>query len=411
MRIKTLLTSFFLSLLLSGSIIVTRYSVIAIECGDQLPNDEAQLKEYIDSCQAKISDLKGQQATLAAAIDYFTTQINLTRAQINSTQQQLQQLKLEIEDLSSKIDSLDLSLTDLSRIFVARVRQAYIRSLTNLPLYYFLISPNLSQALSQYKYLRTLQKHDQQILINLEKSRLDFNHQKQLKELKQAKIQSLQAQLQRQQQTLAQQKSAKNKLLQDTKNSEVRYRQLLDAAQKQLAAFSHFVTLRGGASILHNQTQCSDWGCYYNQRDADWGYLGIGLSDSSMAEYGCLVTSMAMIASHYHKNLTPKDIASSSIPFWANTAYMLQGTWTVNGVTMTRTRVGYGLNVLDSELSRGKPVIVGLYRGPDHFIVVKRKEGNDYIINDPFIKNGSDLKFTSQYPLTAINVIDRVSAY
>ncbi len=404
MKFKILFFSFLLVSLAIGF----RSRVSAVECGDNLPTEEAQLKEYISSCQTKISNLKGQQATLAAAIDYFTTQINLTRAKINSTQQQLKKLQLEIDDLSTKIDSLDISLTDLSRLFAQRVRQAYIRASTASSFYSVFFSQGLKRFFSGYKYLQKIQQHDQKVLISLEKSRLDFNHQKELKEEKQAQIAKLQAKLKSQQQVLAQQKAAKNKLLQDTKNNELRYRQLLGLAQKQLAAFSHFVSSRGGTSILHNQTQCSSWGCYYNQRDAAWGYLGIGLSDSSMAEYGCLVTSMAMIASHYGKQLTPKDIALSSSPFWANTAYMLLGTWTVNGVTMTRSKVGYGRSVLDQELTLGKPVIVGLYKGPDHFIVVKRKEGGDYIMNDPFVANGHDLKLSSQYPFSAINAINRV---
>ncbi len=379
----------------------------AVECGDDIPSEEGPLNEYITSCQNKISNLKGQQATLAAAIDYFTTQINLTQAQINATQQELDKLTLEIQDLSGKIESLNLSLQDLTRIFVQRVRQAYIRA--SLPSFYALFSSQgFADFFRRYHYLKVLQNHDRQVLVNLEKSRLDFDAQKQAKEIKQQQIAALKQKLQAQQASLAQQKAAKNKLLEDTKNSEKRYQQLLSQAQKQLAAFSRFVSLRGGASLLDHQTDCDDWGCYYNQRDSQWGNLGIGLSDSSMAEYGCLVTSMAMIASHYGKNLTPKDIASSPDPFWGNTAYMLQGTWTVSGVTMTRTRIGYSLADLDAELAKGKPVIVGIYGGPDHFLVVKRKEGDDYIINDPFVPQGKDLKFTSQYPLSAISVVDRV---
>ncbi len=383
--------------------------VKSVECGDQLPSNENDLKQYIDSCQAKISNLKGQQATLAAAINYFQTQINLTRARINSTQYQLHQLELEITDLSTKIDSLNLSLNDLSKIFAQRVRQAYIRSKTYSPFYYLLLPRGVDGFLARYKYLQKVQHHDQEVMINLEKSRLDYDQQKQLKQEKQQQIQQLQAQLQIQQQTLASQKQAKDKLLRDTKNSELRYQQLLSQAQAQLAAFSHFVSSQGGASLLDNQTQCDSWGCYYNQRDSQWGRLAIGLSDSSMAEYGCLVTSMAMMATHYGKNLTPKDIALSSNPFWGNTAYMLWGSWTVNGVTTTRTRVGYGRSTLDAELAKGQPVVVGLYSGPDHFIVVKQKLDNDYLINDPFVPNGNNIKLTSKYPLSAIYTVYRVT--
>ncbi len=128
-----------------------------------------------------------------------------------------------------------------------------------------------------------------------------------------------------------------------------------------------------------------------------------------MKEVGCLVTSMAMIASHYGKSIKPGDIAASSNPFWSNTAYMNQGSWSVAGVTLTRTRIGSSTAKIDEELSAGRPVVVGIYGGPDHFLVVTKKEGDDYIINDPFPENGAGIKFTSKYPLSAISAVDRVS--
>jgi len=76
----------------------------------------------------------------------------------------------------------------------------------------------------------------------------------------------------------------------------------LTQAKNQLAAMRRFVTGQGGASILQNQTKCDSWGCYYNQRDSQWGNIGIGGSSYSMAEYGCLISSIAMVASHYGKN-------------------------------------------------------------------------------------------------------------
>jgi hypothetical protein len=197
--------------------------------------------------------------------------------------------------------------------------------------------------------------------------------------------------------------------LADTKNDETRYQKLLSDAQRQLASFRRFVSNQGGASILSNQTKCDGWGCYYNQRDSDWGNKSIGYSGEVMREVGCLVTSMAMVASHYGKSLKPGDIAGSGNPFWSNTAYMNQGSWTVNGVTMTRTRIGSSTAKIDEELAAGRPVVVGIYGGPDHFLVIKAKEGSDYIMNDPFPENGSNLKFTSKYPLSAISAVDRVT--
>jgi len=371
----------------------------------QTPEElEKQIVEY----QAKLSELSGQKQTLAQALAVLTTQIKLTETKIAANVAQLSKLDVEITDLSGRISSIDYSLTDLTKFFIGRVRETYMHSGTFDA---FIISQTsgLSDAIRVIEYTKKVRDHDRTLLISLEKSRLDFNTQKQIKEKKQTEIELLKKKLDADKSALAGQVAAKNKLLADTKNDESRYQKLLSDAQRQLASFRRFVNNQGGAGILGNQTKCDGWGCYYNQRDGQWGNKFMGLSNEKMAGVGCLVTSIAMIASHYGKSLTPGDIADSSSPFWGNTAYMNQGSWTVNGVTVSRTRIGSSTGKIDEELSAGRPVIVGIYGGPDHFLIIKAKDGNDYIMDDPFPENGGSIKFTSKYPLSAISTVDRVT--
>lgn len=387
------------------------HSSFAIECGDDIPSgpdSEQPLKDYRDNCISKINDLQGQQKTLSSTISFLNSQINLAQAEIAQSEQELDVLELEIDDLTGKIDSIDFSLDDLTILFITRVKQSYKQRISDTGFALF-NSTGFSDFFRRLEYIKKVRDHDREVMISLEKSRLDYDTQKTTKEEKQAEVEALQFKLESQRNSLAQQKSAKNKLLADTRNSEKQYQLLLSEAQTQLASFSRFITGQGGASILSGQTSCDDWGCYYNQRDSQWGNQAIGLSNSSMAEYGCLVTSMAMIASHYGKNITPGQIASSSSPFYSSTAYMLQGEWSVNGVSTTRTRLGYSTSLIDSELDAGRPVIVGIYGGPDHFLVIKSKVNGEYIMNDPYTENGKDLKFTDKYPLGAISVVHRVT--
>lgn len=382
--------------------------VQAATCGDTVPSDEGSLRTYVEDCNAKLKTLSGQKATLSQALGILTTQINLTQAKIAKQTQELALLEVEIADLSSKIQSLDYSLTDLTKLFVARVRSSYMNA-TRFPLTLIAQATGLTEFAKGIEYVSAVRDHDQNVLVALEKSRLDYDSQKQLKEIKQAEIEKVKASLDKEKAALASSVAAKNKLLADTKNDEARYQSLLSAAQAQLAAFRRFASSQGGASLLSNQTKCDSWGCYYNQRDSAWGNQTIGLSGETMKEVGCLVTSMAMVASHYGKSIKPGDIAASSNPFWGNTAYMNQGSWSVAGTTMTRTRLGSSTAKIDEELAAGRPVVVGIYGGPDHFLVITKKEGDDYIMNDPFPENGGGIKFTSKYPLSAISAVDRVT--
>ncbi|MCX6726025.1 MAG: cysteine peptidase family C39 domain-containing protein [Candidatus Shapirobacteria bacterium] len=243
-------------------------------------------------------------------------------------------------------------------------------------------------------------------MLQMETAKTDFEDQKTLKEQKQTELETAKKKLESQKTLLAQQKIAKDNLLAVTKNDEKKYQQFLSQAVAQQRAFSGFVSREGGASILENQTICDGWGCYYNQRDSQWGRNFLGASNLSVAGYGCLVSSVAMVASHYGINIKPSDIASNPSAFFANTALLLHS-FSVNGRNISIDSASKSL--LDSKLAEGKPVIAGLYSGPDHFIVIKEKRGNDYVMNDPFLENGSNRLLSEKYSVSNITSLRFVS--
>ncbi len=129
----------------------------------------------------------------------------------------------------------------------------------------------------------------------------------------------------------------------------------------------------------------------------------------SISEDGCLLTSMAMVYTHYgHRCVTPITINSNSGNFAAyEPAYLLR-TITADGASSTRIS-----SSIDSILSTGDPVIVGIsYDGgpiADHFVVLISGSGGSYQMNDPFTPNGHNIPFTSHYSLGSIVEIDRVA--
>jgi len=216
---------------------------------------------------------------------------------------------------------------------------------------------------------------------------------------------------------LLNQQNAKRKLLADTQNSEAVYQQIVAQARAQLSSFISYVRSRGGATILSGQTSCDGWGCYYNQRDSQWGNFVINNSydcndgvstECSIAKVGCLVTSVAMYASHLGYNITPLDIASSSDNFAANTALLKKGTLYAKGIAIKRIEIS---GPLSPEIVSNKPVIVGIKYGPygTHFLLIKKYENGNYIMNDPFIENGKDKNFTDYYSLDSIFSVEIIN--
>lgn len=359
-----------------------------------LCNSQQECNDLINQYTQKITDLQGQANTLSNQISQFNAQITLTSLKITQTQEQ-------IDTLGGRIGELETSLGSLSKAFSERATETYKMYRSGEPVFLLLYSQNLSDAISSYHYLAKIQEADRNLLIRLQTAQNAYVDQKTQQE-------TLAKQLADQQKQLNAQKAAKDQLLTATKNDEAKYQSLLSQAVAQKNAFSNFVASQGGASILSNQTTCDGWGCYYNQRDSQWGNNPLGSSSLSMAGYGCLVTSVSMMAKHFGHDIKPIDIANTSTAFFspnADTA-LLYWQFSVNGTNITLNP--QSVSQLDQLLASG-PVIAGLYAGPDHFIVIKSGSNGNYIMNDPFMENGGSRSLSEKYTVGNITRLFTVS--
>ena len=208
-----------------------------------------------------------------------------------------------------------------------------------------------------------------------------------------------------QQKSLSSTVASKSQLLTETSAKESTYQKLLAQAQAELNSFSNFTKNSGGAKLLANQTVCDKWGCYYNQRDTSWGGSALNGTQYTLASDGCLVTSVAMVMTHYgYSGVTPASINANPSNFAAYYPAYLLNTISVGGVTASRIAA-----TIDSTLSSGNPVIVGMnVSGGTHFVVLVSGSNGKYIMRDPYIANGKDINFSSHYSLRAIYSIAKV---
>ncbi|MEI8232487.1 MAG: peptidoglycan DD-metalloendopeptidase family protein [bacterium] len=227
---------FFLLLVATYSVLTKVPTALAAVCGDNIPTNAEELSGYISDCNIKLGELGGQKKTLASAISYLNTQIKITEAKVASTTSQLDKLNIEISDLTGRISSIDYSLTDLTKVFISRVRETYMRPGT-YDAYIVAQTSTLPDALRVIEYTKKVRDHDRSVLISLEKSRLDFDTQKQAKEQKQKEIEALKEKLDVQKKSLNISKNEKDVLLSVTKSNEQKYKTLLDEATAEYNAF------------------------------------------------------------------------------------------------------------------------------------------------------------------------------
>ncbi len=372
-------------------------------CSDKSDSEkETCLSNEINACGARIQDAQNKEKTLTSQLSLIDGQVQVTNLKIADTNYKIDKLKREISDLDTRLVRIGTTLDSLAEVLLKRIVQTYKYSNNISALDLLFSSHGFSDLLERLKYVQVAQAYDKKKLYELQATKLAYNDQKQDKKTRQVEAEKLSKDLDVYQKQLDQQKKSKQELLTETQGDEATYEKLIAQAKSQLAGFTSFTG--GNASILTGQTVCDDWGCYYNQRDSSWGNVGLNGTNNRIADIGCLMTSMAMVYTHYgHKDITPLSINSNSDNFAAYEPTFLKYTISANGINSKRAG-----SVIDGELSAGRPVIVGIGRGPDHFMVFLSGSNGNYKMNDPFVPNGHNINFTDHYSIGSISEIDKV---
>ncbi len=360
--------------------------------------EQKELEKKIEEYSQKLNELNKQHRTLAGQIKYYNTQIQLTNYRIKKLEKEKEVVETTIKLLKSKITILNTSLEKMKIILTNRLVQEY--KLAHLSSVSFLNGQDFNYKVALQLYLKKLIKSDEEMIKKLSSTQNSFNQEKEIKEKRKKQLETITKSLKRQKIILAQQQAEKKRLLEITKGDEKRYQQLLAEAKAQMAALKAFAArrLKSGSGVWTNVPPGKD-GWYYSQRDSRWAYLEIGdHSGENILNVGCLITSVAMVHKRYGVNITPITIASNPNFFFSTTAYMLSPWPTLDGLKEKRIST----SEIDSSLNNNRPVIVHLNLGGDgHFVVLKKKNGNDYIMNDPWY--GPDLPFSKYYHKYQIN--------
>lgn len=362
------------------------------------------LNQQIATYQAALQQVGADKKTLQAAINALDlqrkkveAQVALTQHQITATQLQIQQLGGEIQDAQQTIATEQVALGASLRILQKTVARPLLIQV--------LSSGDISQAWSDMNATLQVQNTIRNKMETLQAQESNLADSQTASKQKQATLAAQQQALASQQQSLVATVQSKSQLLSETNAKESNYEKLLAAAEAELASFSAFAQNAGGSKLLGSQTVCDAWGCYYNQRDATWGNIPLDGTQYKLASDGCLVTSMAMVMTHYgYHDVTPVTINSDPDNFATYYPAYLMTTITVDGVTATRKAAA-----ISATLATGNPVIVGLHAyGGTHYVVLTGGSSGNYIMRDPYIAGGNDISFSAHYSLRNIFSIAKV---
>lgn len=363
-----------------------------------------QLNQQIAQYQTQLKQIGSNKKTLQDAIDALNLQLNNVEAHITLAQHQINSTELQIVQSQTQIDSTQQSVKE-NQAAIAEALRTLQENDNQSSVVSFLSSGSFVQAWNDADESKQVEKGIQDRVYALQQQQNELTSQQDALQQHNDALLAQKHDLASQQAALSQTQHSKNSLLVQTNAQESKYEKLLAQAKAQVASFSAFVQNAGGAGILGAQTVCDAWGCYYNQRDVAWGDKSLNGTQYTLADDGCLITSMAMVMTHYgYRNVTPLTINSNPDNFASYYPAFLLKTIQVDGVSATR--VG---SAIDSALATGNPLVVGLRAyGGTHFVVLTSGSSGHYIMRDPYISNGKDINFSDHYAVRNIYEIGKV---
>ncbi len=357
-----------------------------------LTQSELQKQKDYYAAQAEAAKQKAaqkqQEANMVAnQISSIDSQINQTELAISDTQSQINSTDKKIADLESEIKTQEENLIKQKQKMNQVVESWYMEGDSGL-LEAVLGSSNISEVTTKQQYYESIKQQISGMMDQITKLKNDLISQKEEQQKQKETLQAMKDDQIARQKSLENNLAYKNELLHytndtinDLKNQQQQAQDRIKQIDAQIRALS--ATSRWGDQIVSSD----DPSWYYMQTG---NTTRLGNSPYTVSQYGCLITSIAMVATYYGHHVTPSDIASNPANFDS------QGYLQVNSPAGTGINVGYSQpvnwNTIDDEIANGHPVIVSIYLpsvgainrdGSSHFIVIKGKSGNKYLMHDP----------------------------
>ena len=369
------------------------------EKSDQVKNLENQAEAYKDI----IYNLRIEEQSLENEIELLDAQIAQLDLEIEATQAQIDQTNLEINNLILRIQIKESEIEKQKEILKSLLREINDYD-KKTALEIFLKNEELSDFLNQAEYVDTVGEKIKNALDKLKEIKEELEKEKIALQDKKAELEELNKTLLNKKEIADSQKTAKETLLEETKGEEYRYQDLLFNVKNQRKTIlgdinklrrsmeAEIARIAALAERPSENLASTSW--YFSQNDPRWKNSTIGFSNSSIDDYGCAISSVAMVYKYYGINIDPARLAKQPIYYYDLIVWPKQ--WRFLDLVGSPWRVSGGLtknnwNEIDRQLAGGHPVIVfirALGRGAGHYVVIHSKDSTDYIVHDPVMWNG-----------------------
>ena len=398
------------SLLLIASFALVPFSSIKADLVEEIESKIEEANEVVKSLENQaeeyndiIKDLRIQKQSLENEIELLDAQIAQLDVEIQSTQAKIEQTSLEIENLIANIVQKEEEIKNQKETLKKLLRK--INEYDNESILEILLNSNeLSEFFNEAEYVNTIGEKIKETLDNLNRTKQELEEKREEAQEKKSEFEELNKKLVVQKEMVDAQKESKETLLRETKGKENKFQDLLFNVKNQKK------TLLGDINRLTREMEVeiakiaamaerpsenlasTSW--YFSQNDSRWKDMTIGLSNSTIDDYGCAIAAVAMVYKYYGIDIDPGRLSKQPIFYrdliswpnqWRYLDLVKRTGHNPNGLTKA------DWNLIDREIASGHPVIVfikALGRGAGHYVVIHSKDSKGYVVHDPVLWNG-----------------------
>lgn len=399
------------------------------EKSNNIKNLENQAAQYQD----QIKNLQSQAQSLQNEVELFDAQIAQLEVEIQATQSKIEEANLEIEKLLEQIKLKEDEIAKEKLILKDLIRK--LNDYDNKTIFEILLkSDEISTFFNESDYINTVGEKIKTVLDTLKTDKEDLEGKREQAEMKKKELEELEAEIRSNRDALSAQRSAKEELLNATKGSEEKYHNLLSNALEQrksiLGDINNLMVERQKeiakiAAESNRPSAAASTSWYFSQNDSKWKNDFIGVSDSTINDYGCALTSVAMVFRYHGIDINPKVMARQ--PIFVRDLISWPTQWRFLALNYNSYHKSSGLDQsdwsrIDQEIAAGNPAIVfirALGRNAGHYVVIHSKDARGYIVHDPVMWNGQSganiyLSTTRKYLETVYRtntLVDQVIIY
>ncbi len=365
-------------------------------CQDQCKADE-QKCETLSKQAATVTNLlrinNKTQDLLANQLDNINQQQATTQQTLQTVQQKMNALSGQVDNLKSDIAEKESEVASQQKI-LAGLMQTYYDYDQQGVLELVLWNKDLSASLNQSDYIEQSGLKVSDVLSQIQTTRAALLESRQKLQDDYQKNADLNDQFTQKKEDLQSTENQKQYLLEKTQGDEQKYQQMLANIEQQKAELFDFSSASNigevSDSVKNYPTPdkkywaSTSW--YFSQTDSRWGSQKIGNSKSLMKDYGCAVTSVAMVLKNLGANISPSSLAKAKV--FSGDLINWPGTWSPNiDLVSSIGHSNVNWTTIKSQISDGHPVIVHIRKatgGGGHYVVITGKDNKDYIVHDPY---------------------------